>query len=70
MIDIITVDELAEMLKVTRARVYTLARNDIVPTVRIGRQIRFERSVIEKWVLNGGDSTELSLKVDDDPSDN
>ena len=45
-------DELAELLKVKRGRVYELARrlHDPLPSVRLGRSRRFELGAIEEWL--------------------
>ena len=46
--DVVTVPELAEMLNIGRNTAYELVRAGIVPSVKIGRQIRIsKRSVIE-----------------------
>jgi excisionase family DNA binding protein len=39
---------------VSRARVYELARSRVIPSVRLGRQVRFDGAVLEEWIRNGG----------------
>ncbi len=56
------VEEVAEILSLVKARVYELARLDIIPHVCIGRQIRFYQPAIEEWILNGGTSLEAGWK--------
>jgi len=48
--DVMTVDELAEYLKLDRQTVYRKFRNGELPGVRIGRVIRFKREVIDGWL--------------------
>jgi excisionase family DNA binding protein len=48
-------EELAAWLNVSPFRVYSLARQGILPgVVRLGRQLRFDREAIEQFVLAGG----------------
>lgn len=52
-------DEVAEMLRVDRQRVYELARRNAIPVIRLGeRQYRFDADAIKQWIENGGSSTE------------
>lgn len=38
----------------TTARVYEAARLNLIPCVRIGRQVRFDEDVLREWVQRGG----------------
>jgi excisionase family DNA binding protein len=53
---LITANEIARMLNVTKARVYDLARQGIIPSIDMGRNIRFDTEQIESWIRNGGKS--------------
>jgi excisionase family DNA binding protein len=45
----------SEVLSVSLARLYELARLGIIPVVRLGpRQIRFDEDALTEWVKNGG----------------
>lgn len=45
----------SEVLSVSLARLYELARLGIIPVVRLGpRQIRFDEEALTEWVKNGG----------------
>jgi excisionase family DNA binding protein len=45
----------SEVLSVSLARLYELARIGIIPVVRLGpRQIRFDEDALTEWVKNGG----------------
>ena len=52
--ELLKVDEVARMLRVPSARVYDLARQRVIPSVRLGRQIRVDRSALRRWVESGG----------------
>jgi excisionase family DNA binding protein len=52
---ILIADEVAEMLRVDRQRVYELARRDAIPVIRLGeRQYRFDAEAIRQWIARGG----------------
>jgi excisionase family DNA binding protein len=46
--------EVARILDISEQRVYELCRRGILPHVRIGRQIRIDKKVLEKWIEGGG----------------
>lgn len=48
---------IAEILGVSQARVYELARIGVLPdgvVVRLGRQIRFDDDALVEWIRAGG----------------
>jgi excisionase family DNA binding protein len=50
-----TADWLAELLDVDRRRALQLLRDEMVPgRVRVGRQVRVRREVVEAWIEAGG----------------
>lgn len=52
---ILIADEVAELLRVDRQRIYELVRTNQIPFIKLGeRQYRFSRPVIENWLTNGG----------------
>jgi excisionase family DNA binding protein len=52
---ILIADEVAEMLRVDRQRVYELARRNAIPVIRLGeRQYRFDAEAIRQWIEHGG----------------
>jgi excisionase family DNA binding protein len=51
---LLTASELAAQLGLTLARTYAMARNGLVPTVWLGRQLRFEPNAIRAWLTAGG----------------
>jgi excisionase family DNA binding protein len=52
---VLIADEVAEMLRVDRQRVYELARRNAIPVIRLGeRQYRFDAEAIRQWIERGG----------------
>jgi excisionase family DNA binding protein len=52
---ILVADEVAEMLRVDRQRVYELVRKNAIPVIRLGeRQYRFDAEAIKEWIVRGG----------------
>ena len=59
MTEILTVDELAEMLKMSRSLIYELAkertrsgdlRENPIPVLRIGTAMRFRKNDVDAWI--------------------
>ncbi len=51
---LLRIDDVAELLDVSRARAYELVREGLLPVVRLGRQIRVDPSKLEAWLDAGG----------------
>lgn len=51
---LLTIPEVAALLRVTIDRAYQLAREGLLPTVRLGRQIRVSEDALLHWLNNGG----------------
>lgn len=51
---LVTAEEISTELSITPARVYDLARQGVLPSVRLGRQIRFDPERIKAWIDSGG----------------
>ena len=51
---LLTVDEVSDLLRVHRGRVYELVRAGGLPVVRLGRQIRVSGEALERWIEQGG----------------
>ena len=51
-----TAEELSAILNLNRDRVYVLARQKVLPSVCIGRQLRFSGAAIEQFIAEGGKS--------------
>ncbi|HWV87338.1 MAG TPA: helix-turn-helix domain-containing protein [Capillimicrobium sp.] len=47
---LLTADEVAAMLYVTKGWVYEQTRRHRMPHVRLGRYVRYRRSAVDSWV--------------------
>lgn len=48
--DILTVDEVAEYLKITKKTVYKMAVEKKIPAFRVGKFWRFKKTEIDEWI--------------------
>lgn len=48
--ELLTVDELAELLRLSRNRIILMARNGDLPALRLDGRLRFEATEIEDWL--------------------
>lgn len=48
--DVMTIEELAVYLKLSKSSLYQFARAGKVPGVKIGEQWRFQKSAIDEWM--------------------
>ena len=51
---LLTIEKVAFRLGITEARGYELARTNILPVVRLGRQIRIDPDALEEFIKKGG----------------
>ena len=51
---LLRVPEVAEILDISEDRVYDLARQGIIPVVRLGRVIRVDRAALQEFIKKGG----------------
>jgi len=51
---LLTARQVADALQVTPARVYEMSRGNLLPTVRLGRQVRYDEDALREWVKVGG----------------
>ena len=47
---VLTIDQLADYLKLSKSSLYHLARRGDVPGQKIGRHWRFHKAAIDKWL--------------------
>jgi excisionase family DNA binding protein len=47
---LLTIEELARFLRISRAKAYELAARGEIPTVRMGRSVRVRRDRLEAWL--------------------
>ncbi len=48
--DITTIDDVARYFKLKPQTIYKWAQEDKIPAVKIGKEWRFKKSVIDKWM--------------------
>ncbi len=63
---LLKVSELSEIFNVSDDRIYTLAREQVIPSVRVGRTLRFSRKAIEEFIANGGKALPENCKKEID----
>ena len=49
---LMTIEEVASYMRVSRFTVYRLAKDRSIPATKIGRQWRFQKEEIDQWVKN------------------
>ena len=52
--DVLTIDELADYLRISRSTLYKLAQEGRVPCQKVGRHWRFRKQAIDRWLGHGG----------------
>ncbi len=55
--DIMTMDELAEYLKISKSTLYKLAQDDKLPGQKFGKRWRFYKDAVDAWVKHGLDQS-------------
>jgi excisionase family DNA binding protein len=48
--EVMTIDELAEYLKVSKSSLYKLAQQGKVPGQKVGKHWRFSKQAIDDWI--------------------
>jgi excisionase family DNA binding protein len=46
--------EVASLLGITQNRLYDLGKRGLIPTVRIGKQVRYPEDKLRAWIEQGG----------------
>lgn len=68
MSDLMTLQELAAYLRVTTKTVYRLLEKGRIPAIKLGRQWRFNREAIDKWLSEKSVGQRIKvLVIDDEP---
>ncbi len=63
---ILTAEDVAEMLSVSKQSIYRLARQNLIPHVRLGnRTVRFSKIKIEEWLSKEFSSCEERNYLDE-----
>ena len=48
--EVLTIDELAAYLKISKSTLYKLAREGKIPSNKVGRRWRFQKRSIDHWL--------------------
>lgn len=54
--EVLTIDELAEYLKVAKSTLYKLAQEGRLPAQKVGRHWRFHKGAIDQWLIEARES--------------
>lgn len=60
--ELVGVEDVGKRLGLSRQRVYSLAREGLLPCIRLGRSVRFDPMVVEAFLRNGGRGWEEGWK--------
>ena len=66
MTELMTVEEVADYLRVTEKTIYRLLRRGKIPATKVGRQWRFQKAAIDEWLHQGSASKGATILVIDD----
>jgi excisionase family DNA binding protein len=61
--NVMTVEECAHYLKISRSTIYMLAQEGRIPCQKVGRHWRFLREAIDSWLTKSAMKDELHAKV-------
>jgi len=56
--DILTIDTLAEYLKISKSTLYKLVQNGRLPGQKVGKRWRFHKGAIDDWLRQHPERTE------------
>ena len=59
-VGIMTVHDIAGYLRLSEAKIYKMAREGLLPALRMGKTWRFKRELVDEWIRR---ETELALHV-------
>jgi len=48
--EVMSIDELAEYLKISRSTLYKLAQEGGLPGLKVGRRWRFHKDAVDEWL--------------------
>ena len=61
---LLTAEEVADLLNVTPSCVRKWVSLQFIPTVRLGRLVRFDRLAVERWVKHRSEPGRLQRKIE------
>jgi len=66
MTELMTVEEMAGYLRVTEKTIYRLLRQGKIPSTKVGRQWRFNKTLVDKWLKRNSVGVKANILVVDD----
>lgn len=57
---ILYLDEVAELLRISKTKAYQLSRSGEIPSFKVGQRWLFNRNELEKWMREGGTRHEVA----------
>jgi excisionase family DNA binding protein len=51
MSEILSLNELSEYLKIPKSTLYKLSEANQIPSFKVGKQLRFRKSAIDRWIV-------------------
>ena len=66
MTELMTVEEMADYLRVTKKTIYRLLERGSIPAMKVGRQWRFNKASISEWLQRNSGQVKASILVIDD----
>jgi excisionase family DNA binding protein len=64
--ELLTLEEVAEYLRVTNKTIYRLLEKKAIPAVKVGRLWRFNKSAIDRWLKQNSTEVKADILVIDD----
>jgi excisionase family DNA binding protein len=66
MTELMTVEEVADYLRVTKKTIYRLLTQNKIPATKVGHQWRFDKAAIDEWLQRSSAGTKANILVVDD----
>ena len=66
MTQLMTLQEIADYLRLTEVTIYRLLKRRNIPAIKIGRSWRFEKTAIDAWLLDKSIVAKINILVIDD----
>ena len=63
---VLTIEELAGYLKISKSTLYKLAQNEVLPGIKVGRHWRFHKDAVDEWLKNHSDQLRNDKASDED----
>jgi len=64
--ELMTLEEVADYLRLTKITIYRLLKRGGIPATQVGRRWRFEKSAIDEWIHRRSVGTKATILVIDD----